>query len=346
VPQPLHLADFDYVLPHRQIAQRPLPRRSAARMLVLDRARDGLRHLQVRDLPELLTRGDLVVANATRVLPARIRGQKASGGHAEALLLGPARAGGHHRALLRCSGRSQPGLKLRFEGSGIVLEAEVVQLAAAGEVVLAFPAAASPYALGETPLPPYIRRETPDPADRERYQTVFARVPGSVAAPTAGLHLDPPLLERLERAGVGFAEVVLHVGPGTFRPLRPADLARDELHPESFELPRLAARAIARTRSRGGRVVAVGTTTTRVLESRALEDGQVAPGQGETRLFLRPGRRFHVVDALFTNFHLPRSSLLLLAASFAGRDRLLASYRTALAHGYHFASYGDAMLVL
>jgi S-adenosylmethionine:tRNA ribosyltransferase-isomerase len=215
-----------------------------------------------------------------------------------------------------------------------------------GEVVLAFAPGPSPYEIGEPPLPPYIRRDAPEPRDLERYQTVFARAPGAVAAPTAGLHLSPDLLERIANAGVDRAEVVLHVGPGTFRPIRKRDLDAGRLHAETFELPPEAAAAIARTRDRGGRVIAVGTTTTRVLEACAERAGQVRAAKGETDLLLLPGSRFRVVDGLLTNFHLPRSSLLLLVAAFAGRERVLAAYESALGRGYRFYSYGDAMLIL
>ena len=255
---------FDYALPRECIAQAPAVQRDAARLLVLDRAREGLVHGHVRQLPELLRPGDLLVVNATRVLPARVRGRKETGGAAEVLLLGAA-GPGRQRALLRCRGRLRVGQKLRLG----TLDAELVELRDDGEVVLAFAADADPYAAGEMPLPPYIRRPQPRSEDAERYQTVFARVPGSVAAPTAGLHLTAALLERLRAAGVNCAEVVLHVGPGSFRPLRDADLAAGELHAEPFELPEATAEAVARTQAQGGRVVAVGTTVTRVLESRA-----------------------------------------------------------------------------
>lgn len=314
---------------------------------MLERGAEGLRHATVSDLPGLLRAGDLLVVNATRVVPARLRGEKASGGRAEALLLGAAPGGpGHWRALLRCRGRLRPGLALRFGAGADAFDAEIASLGDAGEVVLAVAPGVDPYRAGEPPLPPYIRRSAHDPDDDARYQTVFARVPGAIAAPTAGLHLGPPLLDALEAAGVERAELVLHVGAGTFRPLRPEDLAAGRLHAESFELPEATAEAIARTRARGGRVVAVGTTTTRVLEARACGGGLVAPGSGETNLFLQPGARFAVVDALLTNFHLPRSSLLLLAAAFAGRERLLAAYAEAVRLGYRFYSYGDAMLIL
>jgi S-adenosylmethionine:tRNA ribosyltransferase-isomerase len=345
VPEALRLADYDYALPEGRIAQAPLAERDAARLLVLERESGTRTHRLVRELPALLRAGDLLVANATRVEPARLRGQKASGGAAEALLLGPGAKPGDWRALVKARAL-RVGTKLRFARGAARLEAEVSAIAGDGEVTLAFEPGSSPYALGEMPLPPYIRRPEPRPEDAERYQTVFARAPGAVAAPTAGLHLTRALLGALERAGVGFAEVVLHVGPGTFRPLREQDLARGRLHAEAFELPEATAAAIAATRARGGRVVSVGTTTTRVLEAQAREDGTVEPGRGETDLFVRPGHRFRAVDALLTNFHLPRSSLLLLVAAFAGREAVLDAYREAIALGYRFYSYGDAMLIL
>jgi S-adenosylmethionine:tRNA ribosyltransferase-isomerase len=343
----VRLEELDYALPPERIAQQPAERRDGARLLVLERA-SGLRHhARISDLPQWLRPGDLLVRNATRVLPARLRGQKASGGAAEALLLGASPTiPGAQRALVRCRGRLRPGLKLRFEREGIGLDAEVLAVAEDGEALLAFPSSADPYALGEMPLPPYVRRAAPCDEDAERYQTVYARVPGSVAAPTAGLHFTPELLERLAGAGVASAELLLHVGPGTFRPLRPEDLAAGRLHAERFELPAEAAQAVADARACGGRVVAVGTTSCRVLEHCAGEDGGVRAARGETGLLIAPGHRFRAVDALLTNFHLPRSSLLLLVAAFAGRDAVLGAYAEAVELGYRFYSYGDAMLIL
>lgn len=368
----LRLADYDYALPPGHIAQHPLPERDGARLLVLDRNSGARAHRAIRDLPELLRPGDLLVVNATRVLPARLRGRKISGGVAEALLLGPAYAETKDsaaspaapdisaaaaenaprnfaealccEALLRTRGRLRVGQKLRFKGNGRSAEAEIAALLGDGRVRLAFAAGTTPHALGEMPLPPYIRRPRAEAADAARYQTVFARAPGSVAAPTAGLHLSETLLAALRDNGVGVAELVLHVGIGTFRPLRPAQLAEDRLHAERFELPADTAAQVNETRSRGGRVVAVGTTTARVLESCAAHGG-VAARSGETSLFLRPGRRFRVCDALLTNFHLPRSSLLLLVCAFAGREAVLAAYAEAIRRGYRFYSYGDAMLL-
>jgi S-adenosylmethionine:tRNA ribosyltransferase-isomerase len=341
----IDLADYDYELPPDSVAQTPLAERDAARLLVLDRKTGTRAHRRVRDLPELLRPNDLLVLNATRVLPARLRGEKASGGRAEALLLGPADAPGAFEALVRARGRLREGQKLRFARGEASAQAEVATLLGDGRLVLRFEPNADPYALGEMPLPPYIKRATENAADTARYQTVFARAPGSVAAPTAGLHFSEALLAAIRARGVRIAEVVLHVGIGTFRPLREEELAAGELHAERFALPEATARAIAETRARAGRVVAIGTTSTRVLESCADERGGVAARSGETRLLLAPGARFQVVDALLTNFHLPRSSLLLLVAAFAGRERVLAAYREAVALGYRFYSYGDAMLL-
>jgi S-adenosylmethionine:tRNA ribosyltransferase-isomerase len=347
MPSDIDLDDFDYALPADRVAQHPASERDAARLLVLDRATGARHHGRIRELAAWLRPGDLLVVNATRVLPARLRGRKVSGGAAEALLLGPRAGGaGQFRALVKTGGRLRPGLKFTFGPAGVALDAELLEVASDGEVVLAFAPGADPYAVGETPLPPYIRRDAPQAADAERYQTTYARAPGSVAAPTAGLHLSERLLAELADAGVERAEVVLHVGPGTFRPMRDEDLARRRLHAEGIELIEETAAQIARTRERGGRVVAVGTTSARVLEACATEEGRVRPLRGETDLFLAPGCRFRVVDALLTNFHLPRSSLLLLVAAFAGREAALDSYAEAVRAGYRFYSYGDAMLVL
>jgi S-adenosylmethionine:tRNA ribosyltransferase-isomerase len=345
------LEAYDFSLPETAIAQHPLPERDGARMLTLDRGdpaappRDG----HVLELPNALARGDLLVVNRTRVVAARLRGRKATGGRCEALLLGPVGGvPGQHRALLRSNSRLRVGLEVRFEApdGGPALHACVSARGTDGVVTLTFDTSVSPYDYGEMPLPPYIKRGEEDVTDRARYQTVFADEPGAVAAPTAGLHLSPSLLAALADRGVEQASVLLHVGPGTFKPLEEQQLKTGRLHTERFELSEETAEAIARTRRRGGRVVSVGTTSTRVLESRANRDGTVEPGGGETDLFLRPGDAFRAVDVLLTNFHLPRSSLLLLVCAFAGRERVLAAYREAVARGYRFYSYGDAMLVI
>jgi S-adenosylmethionine:tRNA ribosyltransferase-isomerase len=342
-PAEIDLAAYDFALPPERIAQTPPADRDGARLLVLERANDARSHRAIRDLPALLAPGDLVVVNATRVLPARLRGARSTGGAAEALVLGAGSEAGRYRALVRTRGRLRAGLVFSFRGNGAAVDAELVRVGCDGEVELAF--SGSPYSVGETPLPPYIRRRAPRAEDAERYQTVFAREPGSVAAPTAGLHLSAPLLAALDARGVARAEVVLHVGPGTFRPLGARELERRRLHAERFELPETTAAAVRAARERGGRVVAVGTTTTRVLETCANDDGSVAARCGYTDLFLAPGDRFRAVDALLTNFHLPRSSLLLLVAAFAGRGPVLDAYAEAIERGYRFFSYGDAMLV-
>jgi len=360
VGQPFDLDAFGFDLPADRIAQRPLAERDASRLMVVDRGRGQVvADRCVRDLPDLLRPGDLLVVNTTRVLSARLRGRKASGGRAEALLLGAEGPGEarRFRALVQSRGRLRPGLLFEFAAPGgrPRLEAEIAELHPGGEVTLAFGPGPSPYALGEAPLPPYIRRpgaeETPAAAevralDAERYQTVFATEPGAVAAPTAGLHMTPALLAALEGRGIRRAEVVLHVGPGTFRPLRAEDIARGKLHAETYCLPQATADAVAATRAEGGRIIALGTTSTRVLESCADAGGGLSAGSGQTELFIRPGQPFRVVDGLMTNFHLPRSSLLLLVAAFVGTEPILAAYRRAVDAGYRFYSYGDAMLIV
>jgi S-adenosylmethionine:tRNA ribosyltransferase-isomerase len=337
------LSQFDFALAPEQIAQHPPTERDGGRLMLLDRETGSFEHREVRALPALLRDGDLLVTNATRVLAARLRGQKASGGAAEALLLGPTEIQGRYRALIRHSGRLRAGRKYRLGNPA--LDAELLSVDDNGIGTLAFEPGVDPYASGETPLPPYIRRDAALEEDETRYQTTFARIPGSIAAPTAGLHLSERLLAELERREIERAEVILHVGIGTFRPLRAEDLDNHRLHAEHFELPESTADAVARTRARSGRVIAVGTTATRVLESRANDDGSVRAGSGSTDLFLAPGDRFRAIDALLTNFHLPRSSLLLLVAAYAGRENVLAAYAEAVREGYRFYSYGDAMLI-
>ncbi|MEM9177090.1 MAG: tRNA preQ1(34) S-adenosylmethionine ribosyltransferase-isomerase QueA [Myxococcota bacterium] len=346
------LDDYDFTLPESSIAQTALAERDAARLLLLDRdsgARVAAeRDVRVRDLTAWLRPGDLIVVNATRVLSARLVGRKASGGAAEALLLGPdPERPGAHRALVRCTGRVRAGLELRL-GRGAGLAATLEALHGRGEVSLRFAPGVDPYTEGQAPLPPYIRRDgdAETDADLDRYQTVYAREPGAIAAPTAGLHFTPRLLDALSAHGVERAEVVLHVGAGTFRPLDDAAMTSGLLHEETFHLPQETVAAIEATRARGGRVVAVGTTSARVLESRVDDAGRLEAGRGSTRLFLRPGGApFRAIDALLTNFHLPRSSLLLLVAAFVGREPMLEAYRQAIAEGFRFYSYGDAMLI-
>lgn len=338
---------FDYVLPPGAIAQEPLPDRAASRLMVLDRARAEVGHRAFRDLPALLSPGDLLVVNRSRVFPARLLGQREGGGRAEVLLIRPL-GGDVWEALVR------PGRRLRAGTRVIVAEDLIlcIESGATGDDSarrrVRLECVGDPAVVlqrrGHTPLPPYIRR--PDrPDDRERYQTVYARETGSVAAPTAGLHFTPELLAALEARGVERAEVVLHVRPGTFRPVRAARVEDHRVEPEPYRVAAETAAAVRRTRARGGRVVAVGTTTVRALET-AANEGDVSEGEGETDLVIVPGFRFQVVDALLTNFHLPRSSLLLLVSALGGRERVLAAYGEAVRLGYRFYSYGDAMLIV
>ncbi len=346
----MNLDDLDYELPPDRIAQVPLAERDASRLLVLGRRSGSIRHRRFRDLPEALRPGDVIVLNDTRVRPARLRGTKDTGGKVAMLLLEPDESPGLWRCLLDVSRPPAPGSRLRFGGG---LSARVQRRSGETWIVrLETATGADPLdvveACGEIPLPPYIAREPDDPRariDRERYQTVYARETGSAAAPTAGLHFTPRLLAALERRGVARAAVTLHVGVGTFLPVRGDTLRDGRLHAESYSIPEETARTVVRERRGGGRVVAVGTTTVRALESACREDGSIEPGPGRTDLFIRPGHRFRAVDALITNFHLPRSSLLALVFAFAGRDAVLAAYREAIREGYRFYSYGDAMLV-
>jgi S-adenosylmethionine:tRNA ribosyltransferase-isomerase len=328
-------SDFDYHLPPERIAQEAAPR-GESRLLVLDRTGPD-RHARVRDLPRLLRPGDLLVLNDTRVIPARLYGQRASGGRMEVLLI-ERRGEREWDALVKPGRRAQPGTAIGFDAG---LSAEVMDKREDGRHLLRFSEPVEPHLdrLGHIPLPPYIHR--PDtPEDRERYQTVYARHPGSVAAPTAGLHFNEELLREIESAGIEIARVTLHVGIGTFKPVSAERTEEHRMESERYEIGEETAAALRRAR----RVVAVGTTVVRTLES-AARDGEVQPGSGSTALFITPGFRFQVVDALLTNFHLPRSTLLMLVSAFAGREKVLAAYEEAIREGYRFYSYGDAMLV-
>ena len=348
----MKLSDFDYSLPEQLVAQEPLPRRDASRLMTVDRASGKVDHRRFADLPSLLREGDLLVLNDTRVVPARVRGIKPTGGKVEILLL--ERTGGTdlapiHRCLMETSKPARQGTPLDLgdglrarvvartcDGYEIGLEADE------GDPVEAF------YRLGNVPLPPYIRRaphDPRDPIDRERYQTVFAERPGAVAAPTAGLHFTKALLEAVAARGVRTARLTLHVGPGTFLPVRSDDVEDHAMHAEAYDLPEATARAVHETRRSGGRVVAVGTTVVRTLEAAAAPDGTLRPGTGSCDLFILPGHRFLAIDVLLTNFHLPRSTLLMLVCAFAGRERVLAAYAEAVREGYRFYSYGDAMFL-
>jgi S-adenosylmethionine:tRNA ribosyltransferase-isomerase len=312
-------------------------------MLVLDPRRDTLTHAMVRDLPQYIDPGDLLVLNDSRVLPARLLGRRRDGGEAEVLLLRPL-AGDRHRweALIRPGRRLEVGSKVRFEGSTLAITVEERNPETA---VIHLNGVADPMAevrrIGRMPTPPYIKEQL---ADGERYQTVYSREEGSAAAPTAGLHFTPELLAAVRERGVATAFVTLHVGLDTFRPVRVDDPAQHRIHREWYRVEDSAAQAIANTRQRGKRVIAVGTTCVRVLESAATDSG-VAAGEGWTGLMILPGHRFRVVDAMLTNFHLPKSTLLMLVSAFAGRDRMLAAYAQAIERRYRFYSFGDCMLI-
>ena len=333
-------SDFHYDLPAELIAQAPLAERRASRLLVLDGASAALDDRLFAELPRLLQPDDLLVFNDTRVLPARLLGRKPTGGRVEFLL---ERVLSARRALvhMRASHKPQQGAEIELPGGARARvgarSGELVEIELDRDLV--------PYleAHGQTPLPPYIAR-SPDAADRERYQTIFARAPGAVAAPTAGLHFDAAMIDALAARGIERAFLTLHVGAGTFAPVRTERIEDHELHAEWLEVSGEACAAIERCRKRGGRVVAVGTTSVRALESVA-RDGKLAPFAGDSRLFIYPGFEFRVVDAMVTNFHLPESSLLMLVAAFAGRHATLDAYRHAVAQRYRFFSYGDAMFV-
>ena len=339
---PLKKSDFHYDLPAELIAQAPLPERSASRLLLVPPAPGALQDAHVRDLSALLREGDLLVFNDTRVIPARLFGQKATGGRVEILierLLGAQRA----RAQVGASKTPKPGSRIALDAGG-----EVEVLGRDGEFyVLHFhvPEPLEQWLLhaGRLPLPPYIQRE-PGLDDRERYQTVFAREIGAVAAPTAGLHFDDALLAALQAKGVGFGHVTLHVGAGTFQPVRADDLKDHVMHREWLNVGAELVQQLRRTREAGGRVIGVGTTVVRALES-AMRDGEVLPFAGETQIFITPGYRIRSVDAMVTNFHLPESTLLMMISAFAGKERVFEAYRHAIEQRYRFFSYGDAMLL-
>ena len=351
----MRLSDFDYELPETSIAQAPASPRDGARLLWHHVPSGRSEHSVVRELPRFLRPGDLLVVNDTRVRRARLVGRRSSGGAVEMLLL-ELRPDLSWRALVRPAAKLRTGERVELESGRLVAvigergadggERSVELLdsrtgeRASEELV---------EAVGRAPLPPYIRRprgEDPEAEhDRESYQTLFARELGAVAAPTAGLHFTPELLARLEADGIERTSVTLHVGEGTFKSVTVEDVASHVMHSERYELTQATVDAIARCRARGGRVVAVGTTSVRVLESCAAATGSLVAGRGDTRLFLVPGAPFHVVDVLMTNFHLPKSTLLMLVSAFAGRERTLALYREAVELGYRFFSYGDAMLL-
>ena len=340
-------SDFHYELPPGLIAQAPLPERSASRLLVVPPAPAPFSDLGIRDLPQMLQPGDLLVFNDTRVIPARLFGTKATGGRVE-ILIERLLPRNEARAQIGASKSPRPGSRIALDAGG---EAEV--LGRDGEFYrLRFhvPESLEGWLLhaGRLPLPPYIHRD-PDAADDERYQTVFARETGAVAAPTAGLHFDQALLDALRARGVESGHVTLHVGAGTFQPVRVDELSEHRMHSEWLNVGAALVEQIRRTRANGGRVIAVGTTVVRALESALREGpfqgGMLQPFAGETSIFILPGYRIRSVDALLTNFHLPESTLLMLVSAFAGRQRIMAAYEHAIRERYRFFSYGDAMLL-
>ena len=336
-------ADFHFELPPELIAQAPLPERSASRLLVLDGASGAVADRHFADLPSLLRPKDLMVFNDTRVVAARLFGTKPSGGRVEIFL---ERAVGERRAWVqaRASKPIRPGLVVLTSGGPIrVVERATTQAGDLWEIQTPTEVLAFFEANGVVPLPPYIGRVAGD-EDRARYQSIFAREPGAVAAPTASLHFDAALVSRLDAMGIHRAQVTLHVGAGTFQPLRVDDIRDHVMHAERYEVPQSLVDAVRDCRAAGGRVVAVGTTVARALES-AAQGGELAAGRGDTRLFITPGYAFRVVDALVTNFHLPESTLLMLVCAFAGRDAVLAAYAHAVRERYRFFSYGDAMFI-
>jgi S-adenosylmethionine:tRNA ribosyltransferase-isomerase len=338
----MRLADFDYELPPDLIAQRPVTPRDASRLLVVDRATGRLAHFVFGDVTDLLRQGDVLVLNDTRVVPARMRGRRpGTGGAVEILVLGPA-GGDWWEALVRPGHRLRPGAVVEVGPKGVAVEVgesprdgrRLVRIRDGGRMPDLLRHA------GEMPLPPYIRARLDDP---ERYQTVYAREEGAVAAPTAGLHFTPALLQRLGAQGVRIVMLTLHVGPGTFQPVTAEDVREHRMDAEHYTITPSVAEAI---NARRGRLVAVGTTVVRALETAAAPDGRVAPGQGWTDLFIVPGFEFRAVQALVTNFHLPRTTLLMLVCAFAGRELILRAYGEAIRERYRFYSFGDAMLIL
>jgi S-adenosylmethionine:tRNA ribosyltransferase-isomerase len=345
----VHISDFDYELPEELIAQHPLPERDAARMLVVNRTDRTLEDQQFSSLPSYLRAGDCLVLNNTKVFPARLLGQRIStGGSVEVLLLREIQPL-TWQVLARPARRLRIGTGISFGGSK--LNAAVIGANADGTRVIQFDEREDLWKIiddfGRTPLPPYIKRDSGAAVeDRERYQTIYAQETGAIAAPTAGLHFTLQILEQVKRSRVHVAEITLHVGYGTFEPVRVGDVSEHRVLPEQFAISKEAAAVVNESRASGGRVVAVGTTTTRALESSASETGEVKAVAGVADLTITPGYKFRAVDALLTNFHLPRSSLLLLVSAFAGRSLMLDAYRHAVRQRYRFYSYGDCMLII
>jgi S-adenosylmethionine:tRNA ribosyltransferase-isomerase len=354
----LRVSDFDFHLPEELIAQQPPAQRGASRMLILNRTTGAVEDSTFANLPSLLNPGDLLVLNDSRVIPARLyarrvnrRGKQEATGQIEVLLTHPD-AAGNWNALVKPGRKVRPGDRLEFpDASGeVLLEAEVISSGEFGERTIRFAPAEDFYGIldqiGHMPLPPYIKRDDAT-TDRDRYQTVFAAQRGSVAAPTAGLHFTPEILNVIAERGVEIAKVTLHVGLGTFAPLRVENVADIQLHTEHYTLPTATAEALNRARSEGRRIVAVGTTTVRTLEhcAQTQSSHRLEPHTGQTNIFISPGHKFSLVDAMLTNFHLPQSSLLMLVSAFAGREQVLTAYNHAVQQQYRFFSYGDCMFL-
>jgi S-adenosylmethionine:tRNA ribosyltransferase-isomerase len=344
------ISRYDYELPPERIAQRPVEPRDASRLMVLHRADGSIEHAVFRDLGRFLRAGDLLVLNDTRVFPARTIGTRSTGGKVEVFFLRDL-GRGLWEAMIRAHGRPKSGEYLELEDGRLVVK--LAEKTPSGQWTVLVPRTADLLKtleqIGRTPLPPYVRRgedRSLEREDRERYQTVYARQTGAVAAPTAGLHFTEALLQALRARGVGTAQITLHVGLGTFQPIKVADLRRHRMHAEFFSIDAEAAARIAEAKRAGGRVIAVGSTSCRALETAAASPQGFGPFQGESRLYVYPPYTFKMTDALLTNFHLPRSTLLLLVAAFAGRERILGAYQEARQSGYRFYSYGDAMLII
>ena len=342
----MRIEEFDYHLPTSLIAQYPSPQRGETSLMILHRRTEVIEHQAFQDIFACLNPGDLLVMNNTRVLPARLIGKKETGGRIEMLLI-PSWNGmkGEWEALMKNSGKLKQGARIQFEqGLGVEVE-EVkdgkgkVRFSYQGEVVDILKK------IGHIPLPPYIRRKD-EPLDRDRYQTIFAERDGSIAAPTAGLHFTPSLLQSLKDKRVHTTTITLHIGIGTFAPVKVRDIEDHKMEAEWIEISEKTAREIEETKTRGGKIIAVGTTTTRALESFSNGNGGVRPGKGMTSLFIYPPYRFRVIDGLVTNFHLPKSTLIMLVSAFAGKELIMKAYQEAIDRKYHFYSYGDAMLIL
>jgi len=338
---------FDYLLPESFIAQHPRPGREEDRLLRVARDSGRISHHRFLDLPDFLKHGDCVVVNDTRVIPSRIKGKKQTGGAVELLLLHTLdQESRQWHCMAKRTNRMKPGLIFTFD-EGLSGEVTAVYEGGTIDILFSYPVTEETLSrIGELPLPPYIRRpDGPETADYQRYQTVFAQVPGAVAAPTAGLHFSSDLVKKIKEKGVKVVSITLHVGAGTFLPLRVSRIEEHKMHREYYEVSKDAAAVINQTKKGGGRVVAIGTTVVRTLESAAVNGGDIQPGAAWTALFIYPPYRFRIVDALVTNFHLPKSTLLLLVCSFASKDQIFHAYETARKTGYRFYSYGDAMLI-